>query len=354
MSTNSMLRRRVLLGVTGLAFAAAAIVVAGPSTSQPADMLELRLAVADPNINPVTDSVLKLAASLGYYEAHGVRVTIVPLEGTPQAVAALNAGDVDLADISIDAALRLRGANQVPLRGVVSATLGPPYLIAAKTDIADVAGLAGRTFAIADNNSLDHNLTRAVLASMGISPDAPQFVAIGAPAVRVQALAAGQVDATTVSYGTFLPIASTPGIHIIVPPEDFFAAAPVQSKFVVALESTLAEKSEAIQRFVDALVDMSRTYSSDPAAWVAAMMTARPDLTEAQLTATAAFLAGRWCVNGCINVDYIQDTVNFIYAGPDFGGVPVVTAADVTDETFVLNALQNLGAYDGGGIDARP
>jgi NitT/TauT family transport system substrate-binding protein len=354
MSTNSMLTRRMLIGAAGLAFATTALLSAGPGNSQPADMLELRIAVADPNVNPVTDSVLKLAASLGYYEAHGVHVTIVPLEGTPQAVAALNAGEVDLADISIDAALRLRGANDVPLRGVVSATLGPPYLIAAKDDITDVAGLVGRTFAIADNNSLDHNLTRAVLASMGVSPDGPQFVAIGAPAVRVQALAAGQVDATTVSYGTFLPIANTPGIHIIVTPEDFFAAAPVQSKFVAGLESTLEAKHDAIQRFVDALVDMSRTYSSDHTAWVAAMVTARPDLTEAQLTATADFLAGRWCVNGCINVDYIQDTVDFIYAGPDFAGVPVVAATDVTDETFVLNAIQTLGAYEGGGIDERP
>jgi NitT/TauT family transport system substrate-binding protein len=283
-----------------------------------------------------------------------VHVTIVPLEGTPQAVAALNAGQVDLADISVDSALRLRGANNIALRGVVSSTLGPPYLIAARTDITGVEGLVGRTFAIADNNSLDHNLTRAVLASMGVNPDGPQFVAIGPPAVRVQALAAGQVDATTVSYGTFLPIANTPGLHIIVSPEAFFAAAPVQSKFVAALETTIAEKHEAIQRFVDALVDLSRDFASDPAMWVAAMLQVRPDLTAAQLEATSQFLVGRWCVNGCINVDYLQQTVDFIYGGPDFGGVPVVTAADVTDETFVLSAMQNLGAYDGGGIDARP
>src|SRR5688572_33487953 len=109
MSTRSIMRRRMLLGVTGALIGAAAILAAGPGTSQPTDMLELRLAVADPNVNPVTDSVLKLAETLGYYEAHGVRVIIVPLEGTPQAVAALNAGEVDLADISVDAALRLRG-----------------------------------------------------------------------------------------------------------------------------------------------------------------------------------------------------------------------------------------------------
>lgn len=353
MTIKRVLRKRPLVHAAAALFATS-LLAAGPAASQQAELLELRLAVADGNVNPVTDSVLKLAETLGYYEAHGLRLTIIALEGTPQAVAALNSGAVDLADISIDAALRLRATGDVDLRGVVSTTLGPPYLIAAKEEIAGVEGLVGRTFAIADNGSLDHNLTRAVLASLGVSPDGPQFVAIGPPSVRAQALAAGRVDATTVSYGTFLPISTTPGIHIIVAPEDFFAAAPIQSKFVAALESTIAEKHEAIQRFVDALVDMSRHFDGDHAAWVAAMVEARPDLTEAQLAETAEFLAGRWCINGCINVSYIQRTVDFIYGGPDFADVPALTAEDVTDETFVLSAMQDLGAYEGGGIDARP
>ena len=80
---------------------------------------------------------------------------------------------------------------------------------------------------------------------------------------------------------------------------------------------------------------------------------ARPDLTRENLQATTQFLAGRWCINGCINVDYIQDTTDFIYGTPDFAGVKVVTAADVTDASFVEAAIEQLGAYQGGGIDAR-
>ncbi|MCC6984630.1 MAG: ABC transporter substrate-binding protein [Bauldia sp.] len=349
MSTKSMLRRHLLVGSAALLASAA---LAAPAMSQ-GGLLELTLAVADPNVNPVTDSVLKLAETLGYYEQHGLRLTIIPLEGTPQAVAALNAGHVDLADISIDAVLRLRAENDVALRGVVSATLGPPYLIAAKTEITDVAGLAGRSFAIADNGSLDHNLTQHVLAGYGVARDAPQFVTIGPPAVRVRALAAGQVDATTVSYGTYLPIAETPGLHIIVQPAEFFEAAPVQSKFVAVLESTIETKREAVQAFVDALVHLARDFDSDPAKWVDAMVAARPDLTRENLEATTGFLAGRWCINGCINVPYIQETTDFIYETPDFAGLRVIPAADVTDESFILKSIETLGAYEGGGIDAR-
>lgn len=351
MSMKTMPWRRALLN-----HAAVLLALALPAAAfgQADEMLELRLAIADGNLNPVTDSALKLAETLGYYEAHGVHVTLVALEGTPQAVAALNSGAVDLADISIDAVLRLRAENDVPLRGVVSATLGPPFLIAAKCEIESVADLVGRSFAINDSGSLDHSLTQHVLNSRGVDLNGPEYVPIGPPTARVQALAAGQVDATTVSYGSFLPVADTPGLCIIVPPEDFFAAAPVQSKFVAALDSTIEEKGEAIQRFVDALIDISRDFDQAPATWVAAVAAERDDLSVDDLTATTEFLAGRWCVNGCINVGHIQETVDFIYASPDFEGVAVVSAADVTNEAFVLGAIETLGAYDAGGIDARP
>src|SRR4051794_4029870 len=119
MSMKSIVRRGSL-ALTALTLLAAPLLVVRPALSQaPAPaMLELRLAVADDNVNPVTDSVLRLADSMGYYKAHGVHVTLVALQGTPQAVAALNSGAVDLADIAIDASIRLRAANNVALRGV--------------------------------------------------------------------------------------------------------------------------------------------------------------------------------------------------------------------------------------------
>lgn len=330
----------------------AALLSIGPSLSQ-SDMLELKVAAATNDVMPVTDSAFKLADTLGYYEKHGVRVEFIALEGTPQAVAALNSGAVDLADISIDSVLRLRAENDVGLRGVVSSTLGPPFLIAGTCDIKSVAELAGRSYAINDNGSLDHSLMQHVLTSNGVDPDSPQFIAIGAPAARAQALAAGRVDATTVSYGSYLPIADTPGLCVIVRPEDFFSAAPVQSKFLAALDSTIENKREAIQRFSDALIDMSRHFDSHPNDWVDAMVEARTDLARDDLVKTTDYLDGRWCVNGCINVGYIQETVDFIYDSPDFADVPVVSAQDVTDESFILQSMKNLGPYDGGGVDAR-
>lgn len=342
--------RRPSGGLAALAFAVVALPTVAVGQD---DMLELNLALASPDINPVTDSVLRLAESEGFYEKHGVRVNIIGLEGTPQAVAALNSGAVDLADIGIDAALRLRAENDVALSGVVSATLGPPFLIASQCGVESVADLAGQTYAISDIGGLDYTLTRRVLDANGVDIDAPEYVVIGPPSVRAQALAAGQVVATTVSYGTFLPVSDTPGLCILVSAGDFFKAAPRQSKFVVALDSTIEEKGEAIQRFVNAIIDASRTYDQDPPAWASVMADIRDDLTEEDLLETTVLLEGRWCVNGCINVDYIQGTVDFIYDSEDFADVEVLSAEDVTDESFVLGAIEELGDFEGGGIDER-
>ena len=334
----SRLHKRMLLAIAvGLA------VLAGGQGARSQDMLELKLATADVDYNPTTDSVLKLAARLGLYEKHGVKVVIVPLEGSPQVVAALNSGAVDLGDISIEAAIRLRAENDIPIKGLVAGTLGAPFLIAARAEITSVDQLVGKSFAISDSGGLDHTLTQIVLRSMNVDADGPSYVAVGAPAARVQALAAGKVDATTASYGTFLAVADTPGIHILVQSEDFSAATPGLSKFVAALDTTIANKHEALQRFVDALVEASRMYAANPDQWVSAMAEIRDDLPKPTLEKTAIFLTDRWCVYGCLNAHELEKTVAFIYSNPDFKDMKAIPSEDLVDRQFLAKAIETLG-----------
>jgi NitT/TauT family transport system substrate-binding protein len=315
----------------------------------PKDMLELKLATGEVDINPTANSILKLADRLGFYEKHGVKVTILELDGTPQSVAALTSGAVDLADIGIDAAIRLEADNGIKLKGITSGGFGAAFLIAAKSEIKTLGDLAGHSYAISDTGSLDHNLTMAVLRASGIPVDAPNYVAIGAPAARVQALAAGQVDATTVSYGTYLSIADTPGISVLVSATDFADKAPGLSKFVSALDTTIASKPEALKRFVAALIDISRTFDEHPDQWVDAVAAARDDLKKEDLAKTVNSIKGRWCVNGCLNPGEVDKAIDFAYANPEFADIPRIPATDLVDQSFVTQALESLG-----GIDADP
>lgn len=319
------------------------------------DMLELSVAlgVVDANFNPTTASIFSLADDLGYFERHGVDVTYVKLDGTPQAAAALYSGSVDLADISLETALRLRADNDVKVRGVVASSIGTSFLIAGLTELATVEDLEGRSFAIADFGSLDHALGQAVLTEYGVSPENIEYVAIGAPDVRIQALAAGKVDATTVSFGTYSSVGEVDSIHIIVPPDEFSRRSPALTKFVAGLESTLEEKRDAIQRFTDALIEVSRDMQADPERWIDIAAEARPDLTRESLEQTAELNASRWCINGCMAPAELEKTLNFIYAKPDFEGVAVIDFADVSDLSFTQQSMENLGAAEGFGLDLR-
>lgn len=334
---------------------AALALSAGMALAQTDDVVELSVALAvdDAGFNVTTSSVFRLAQDLGFFEKHGVAVTYVALDGTPQAVSALLSGDVDAADIALDAAIRLTASGDLVLKGIVATGTGSPFLIATRDDITTVAELAGRSYAIADYGSLDHSLTQAVLRGMGADPASPAYVPIGAPAVRVQALAAGQVDATTVSFGTFGSIEGTEGIHVLVPSGEFSDFAPALTKFVAVRADTVEENAEALQRFTEALIDTSREMAAHPEIWVDAAAAARSDIPRASLERTAGFLVDRWCVNGCIDPGELDAAVAFVYANPDFADVPAMTAADLVDLSFTTRALETLGLDTSEGFDAR-
>lgn len=325
----------------------------GAALAQDFPELVVTLASDDDVFNPTTSSVFQLAQDFGYFDRHEVKITYVGLDGSPAAAAALQSGAVDVAHLTIDSAIRLDAANDLPVRGFLSVGTGIPFLIASRDDIATLEDLAGRSFAISDIGGLDHLLTQDVMRSFGFDADSPSFVAIGAPSIRVQALAAGQVDATTVSFGTFAAIEDTPGLHVLLPPDEFASRAPAQPKFLVAREDVIAEKREALQRFTDAIMEASRDFAADPERWIEAAAAARPDMTREAIQRTAEFNATLWCVNGCMQPDMLQTSMDFIYASPDFADVPVIGLDDIVDYSFTDKALEEMGVVETTGLDSR-
>jgi len=305
--------------------------------------LKMALAVADMGFNLTPNSVFNLADDLGIFKKHGVKVEFITLDGTPQAVAALNSGAVDIADITIDSMLRLRAENDVQLRGFLANGKGGSFLIVGKDEIESVADLAGHSFAIADSGSLDHNLTVAMLQAT--NSEAPNFVAIGAPDVRVQALAAGRIDATTVSFGTYLSIADTPGIHIIMNTDELGKFTLSPTKLISAMESTLETKGDAIQRFTNAVVETARRMHDNPDEWVEAAAAARDDLSRERIEAIANFIKAQWCLDACMDEGNLTNVVDYIYNNPDFENVTRIPAEDVLEFRFAQKANETLGPY---------
>jgi NitT/TauT family transport system substrate-binding protein len=330
--------RLIRLALAGAALSVALLPMATAATAEP-----FRLITTDLNAQLVPNSVMDLALQLGYFEREGVEVELVRVQQTPSAVAALQAGEGEMANISVDAALQLIARDQLQLKAVVSPNKSLPFLIAAKSDIAAPADLQGRSFGVGRIGSLDHSLSSAVLASKGVDTGTVDFVNIGQPNVRAQALAAGQIDATTMSIGVWMSLEDTTGLEVLVSPDDYYAAAPVVNKVNVVPDAVLAARREDVAAVVRAIVKASRDFSNDPELWVEAMVVARPDVDRQTLEALADSFVASWSVNGGLNRDELQATVDWTYMGEDFQGLRPVTLDEWTDLSIIEEVLASEG-----------
>ena len=169
------------------------------------------------------------------------------------------------------------------LRAVASPDRAIPFLIAARDEVATTADLDGATFGINRPGSLDHSLAGRVMDSSGVDVASVALVSVGRPSVRAQALAAERIDATAVSIGTWLSLPDREGLHVLVPPDAFFAAAPLVSKVNAVRPETLEERPKDVAAVIRALIAAARHYSDNPSEWVDAMAETRPDVDRAQL-----------------------------------------------------------------------
>jgi len=320
---------------------AASLVVLGSTVFASAE--PFRLVVTDLEAPLVPNSVMDLAVNLGYFEREGVDVELVRVQQTPSAIAAIQAGEGEMANIGVDALIQLVARGATGLKAVVSPNKSLPFLIAAKSEIATPADLAGRSFGVGRVGSLDHSLSTKVLESQGVDPEALEIVTLGQPAVRAQALAAKQIDATTISIGVWLSLPEKDGLHVLIDQDAYYEAAPVVSKVNVVTQDALDNRREDVEAVVRALVKISRDFAANPQSWVEAMTAARPDVALADLEQLSASFAQSWSVNGGISREELAYTSEWLYQGEDFTGLPAVTLDQWVDFSIADAVLAELG-----------
>lgn len=332
------------IAIRALAAAAALGALTAGASAQSGE--PFRLIVTELETPLVQNSVMHLAKALGYFEREGVNVELVMVQQTPSAVAALTAGEGEMANVSTDAALQLVARDQLQLRAVTSPNKFLPFLIAAKEDIASVADLSGKAFGVGRVGSLDYSLSSMVMRANGLDPETVNFVAIGQPPARGQALAAGQIDATTMSIGVWQSIPDRTGLHVLVGVADYGDAAPVVNKVNVVTPEILETRRADVEAVVRALTKLSRDFNNNPQMWVDAMVTARPDQKREDLEVLADAFKGSWSVNGGMSRSELDFAVTEIYKSEDFAGVPPVTLAQWVDFSVVDKVLADLGVDD--------
>jgi NitT/TauT family transport system substrate-binding protein len=302
-----------------------------------------KLIVTETQTPLVPNSVADLAIGLGYYKRAGVDVELVRVQQTPSAVAALRSGQGDMANIAIDTALQLVGRDQMKLKGVISPDKALPFMIAAKKSVTAVKDLNGKVFGVARVGSADYALSRVVLAKLGADVDSLRYLAVGQPPVRAQALAAGQIDATTISIGVWLSMPDKSGVREMVDQASFYKAAPFVSKLNVVTEDVVKKKSKEIAGVVRGIIMASRDFAKDPKIWVAAMEKARPDVKPADLEALGEAYRKEWSVNGGLNIEAVKFTTKTDYKLPDFKDLRPVEPKEWIDTSFIDAALKDIG-----------
>ncbi|WP_395543801.1 ABC transporter substrate-binding protein [Neotabrizicola sp. sgz301269] len=329
-----------VIALAAAAFSAA--LLSGPVAAEP-----FRLIVSDAETPLVPNSVMELAKQEGYFDRAGVEVEFVRVEQSPMVMAALRAGEGEMANVSLDVLLQAVGAGAADLRGVMSPNKALPFLIAGK-GLGAVGDLSGKRFGIGRVGSVDHLLSMRVLEAAGVDVSSLELVALGQPQARAQALLAGQIDATTMGIGTFTAVDDAADVSVLVSPDDFYRAAPVLSKLNVVTADTLAKRGPEVQAVIEALVLAARDFQADPQKWVAAMAKARPDVAKEDLEMLSKAFAGSWTVNGGISEGELKAAQDWLHQSEDFAGMTPAPLEAFADFAPLRAVLDKLGVSDKG------
>jgi NitT/TauT family transport system substrate-binding protein len=327
--------------------APAAPVATQPGAATPAakDLMKLRVGTATTPTPALPESTLWLARDLGFYQQEGLDVEITEVQATPSVIAAMRSGEVDVGDINTEDVIRLTATRDLEMRTIESPNGRNFFMIVGKSSIGSVLELTGRTFAIARVGSQDHALSTKVLAASGVPPAGVNFVAIGQPSARAQALVAGQVDSTTMSLATWVTVQNEKTIKVLVNADEYFNAVPLVNKGDAVTTRVLTEKPEALRRFTSAIIKASRYFAENKQAWVDGMTRIRPDLARADLEYLWDQFGSSWAVNGQLNLTEYQKSTDFLYDVGAFTDAPRIGAREWTDTRFVDAALKDLGVY---------
>lgn len=307
----------------------------------------LRLVVTHTAPPLVPNSVMDLADTLGFYRREGLTVDFVRVQSTPLAIVALKTGNADLANISLSGALQLAGQRVMKVKAVLSPDKAIRYLIASHSDVPSIKALEGFTLGIGGVGSLDHSMTRLVLAAHGVDVEKVKIVALGEPHTRALALSARRIDATTMSVGTWSRFRDRPGLKVLLSDDDYFNAAPVLNKVIVAEQDVVTARRPAVERFVAALVKASRTFAADPGAWVEAMRQVRPDVPQRELEELARSFARHWSVNGGLDPAQVSYSIEQLYRQAEFRDVRRVNADELLDMAPLRSVLSRIGIMAG-------
>lgn len=323
-----------------------------PALAVPALAEPFRLIITDMEAPLVPNSIVDIALAEGYFDRAGVEVELIRVQQTPMALAALQSGQGEMANVATEGLLQLAARGNARLSAVMSPDKALPYLIAGKPGMT-LAALGGQAFGIGRVGSLDQMLSLQVLEAQGLAAEDLQLVALGQPDIRARALLAGQIAATTLSVGSYLALPGHEALPVLVSAADYHAAAPVVSKVNAVTTETLESRSADIEAVITALTLAARDMAADPAAWPRAMAKLRPDVDPQVLDRLSDEFQQSWAVNGGLQTPELQQTADWIFDEGSLQGRELPPLGSWADFGPLDRVLEKIGVAEAGDRYAR-
>ena len=160
-----------------------------------ATLPQVRIAI---HRDPIAFLPVRVAQTLGYYEAEGIAVALSEVAGGAKALEALLGGSVDVAAASMSDAMQIAAEGR-DVRGFLVLYTRPSAALAVAPalngTIRTIRDLKGRTVGVSTPGSSTHQLLNFLLVRDGLSPADVSTVSVGMSASSVAALEHGTVDA---------------------------------------------------------------------------------------------------------------------------------------------------------------
>jgi NitT/TauT family transport system substrate-binding protein len=185
---------------------------------------------------------------LGVFQCNGVDPEI-SLITQARMVQATIAGNVEVA-LASGATLAF-AAKGAPLKAV-AALSGPPMILVLVVrpdrSLPAIDALRGRTAAVSNFGSLTDWAVSQIAISKGWDPSEIKRVAVGDTPARVAALRTGNVDAAVIDIAEALDLQERGQVKILINFGDLIKT--FQNQIIYASDKAIAEKPDAVRRFV--------------------------------------------------------------------------------------------------------
>lgn len=261
--------------------------------------------VTPPNVVHIPPYVAK---EMGYFAENNIEVEFVTFEGGTQTLRGSVAGGLDITGTSADPAIvaAARGAGTKVL-GTYSHKLSQS--MAVQGDIKSCKDLKGKKIGIQEVGAFNEVMSRAVLASCGLTPKDAQYIFISTKG-RVAGLLANQIDTAILHVDQALVAKKKkPDLNILVNlwetlPKWLYAA-------YIAPEKEIASNRQLYIDIMAALVKANRFMYKDKAKTVeiAAKYT-QQDADVVGQTYDILAGAGAWPVNDGLPKEMVEWTIN--------------------------------------------